>query len=376
MPLRRLLLVPFATALGPVALAGCTSDLPAPSVFLDSDGDDSGGDGGALTVDCGTVPLGAVGANFSHTVSASGGDGSYTWQAAGLPDGLSIDTGTGLVSGVPTTEGSYRVSLAVTDGAMEMGSAACDLDVNPQIVVDLGTGRALPCVIGGESAADFITPGTGNQTPPTCSAPGGRGNMDVPAGITLEPDCTTSGTLTETRYGTYVWMVEVNQSGATAYVPYCATQDAQDRGAYTIEVRHGGDDTTEKVLVPATGTFDDPAGLSFGESGDPLFTVRGCPTNPCFYAFSFTYDANPFADIMLGQDTRIDDMDGMPEGFTHELMAAGPWSDTDFNGRFGGRPWTFAVDMDYCMAGSMAECDPASNGDGELHFSVIMNPAP
>jgi hypothetical protein len=56
-------------------------------------------------------------AGTSVTVSPSvmpGGNGR-SWAASGLPPGMSINTGTGTITGTPTTAGGYTVRLTVTD---------------------------------------------------------------------------------------------------------------------------------------------------------------------------------------------------------------------------------------------------------------------
>jgi hypothetical protein len=64
----------------------------------------------------------AVGASVSLQLSASGGTAPYTWSATGLPAGLSISSA-GLISGSPTTAGSYSVTATATDSASKTGSA-------------------------------------------------------------------------------------------------------------------------------------------------------------------------------------------------------------------------------------------------------------
>jgi hypothetical protein len=68
---------------------------------------------------------GTVGVAVSLQIAASDGNGdSLGYTAANLPAGLSIDSGTGLISGIPTTAGTSSVTVAVSDG--RGGSASAD----------------------------------------------------------------------------------------------------------------------------------------------------------------------------------------------------------------------------------------------------------
>src|SRR6266853_3395058 len=71
----------------------------------------------------------SVGDPFSYQISASKNPTSY--DAIGLPPGLSIDTATGIISGAPTASGSYDVELSASN-SYGPGTATLTLDVFEQ----------------------------------------------------------------------------------------------------------------------------------------------------------------------------------------------------------------------------------------------------
>ncbi len=75
-----------------------------------------------LTLAGGTLASGTVGTAYSATVTASGGAGTKTYTASGLPGGLGISAA-GVISGTPTTAGTFTVAVTVTDTASPVQTA-------------------------------------------------------------------------------------------------------------------------------------------------------------------------------------------------------------------------------------------------------------
>jgi hypothetical protein len=76
-----------------------------------------------------TVSGTAVSLQIHATDSASGQ--TLTYSATGLPAGLSINTSTGLISGTPTTTGTYNVTVTAKDTTNATGSASFTWTVTP-----------------------------------------------------------------------------------------------------------------------------------------------------------------------------------------------------------------------------------------------------
>lgn len=62
---------------------------------------------------------------------------AFAWSATGLPSGLAIAVGTGVVSGSPTTVGTYSVTVTATDpsGAADSATFAWAVSVNSTVTV-------------------------------------------------------------------------------------------------------------------------------------------------------------------------------------------------------------------------------------------------
>ncbi|HEX2904440.1 MAG TPA: putative Ig domain-containing protein [Jatrophihabitans sp.] len=81
----------------------------------------SHGGTGAVSVSNPGSQSGTVGTATSLTLSASGGSAPYTWTASGLPNGLTISSA-GVISGTPTSAGSFSTTATAQDSTGATGS--------------------------------------------------------------------------------------------------------------------------------------------------------------------------------------------------------------------------------------------------------------
>jgi hypothetical protein len=89
------------------------------------------GGGGAVTVSNPGNQTSTVGTATSVQVSASDtAGGNLSYSATGLPNGLSINASSGLISGTPTATGTSNVTVTATDSTGPTGSTSFSWTVN------------------------------------------------------------------------------------------------------------------------------------------------------------------------------------------------------------------------------------------------------
>jgi hypothetical protein len=164
-----------------------------------------------------------------------------------LPDGLTI-TSDGVIRGTPTTAGTstIRVQVCDPDGpALCLVTKSLTLTVNPAPVPVTVSTLAPPLAVVGIPYVMPLTAsgGTGTRTWTVDS-----GNL--PAGLTLQPDGTITGTPTTPDYTLTTVRVTDSAAGTpnttTATLPMAAVQALQ---AYTAPVLSGTNDNLTLVVA-------------------------------------------------------------------------------------------------------------------------------
>jgi alpha-tubulin suppressor-like RCC1 family protein len=133
----------------------------------------------ALSVQTDTLPDARYGEPYAATLVGTGGATPYAWAASGLPEGLSLDTTTGLISGRPTVYGTYSAGVALTDKIGKTVTTSLSLAVTADaLTIRTDT---LPDARYGEPYAATLA-GTGGAIPYTWKVTG------LPAELSLDTD--------------------------------------------------------------------------------------------------------------------------------------------------------------------------------------------
>ena len=109
-----------------------------------------------LSVTTTSFPDGVIGTAYSATLAATGGKTPYSWSeisGGALPPGLTTASGTGMITGTPTSAGTYGPYVfQVTDENTTTATS------NPLTIVISGTATAVCAPAGSEGALTAATP--------------------------------------------------------------------------------------------------------------------------------------------------------------------------------------------------------------------------
>ena len=229
-----------------------------------------------------SLPAGTTDTAYSTTLNATGGTTPYSWSVnvGTLPAGLTLVASTGVISGTPTTAGTFSFTVEVKDAASNAGTKALSIVVAAQPPTITTT--ALPGASTGTAYSTTLQASEGTM-PYTWSVSAGA----LPAGLSL---AASTGVIsgTPTTAGTISFTVQVKDAAnstatkalsilvaTTAQPPLVTTTSlpgATSGTAYSTTVQASGGTTPYSWSVSA-GSL--PAGLSLGASTG---VISGTPT--------------------------------------------------------------------------------------------------
>ncbi|MCX6854571.1 MAG: putative Ig domain-containing protein [Verrucomicrobia bacterium] len=136
-----------------------------------------------------TLPGAVLSTSYSQTFAATGGTGPYTYIVSGgaLPDGLTLST-EGLLSGTPTSAGSFTFSIQAQDTLMVNGTRSYTFIV-ASTALAITTSATLPAGTQGGAYSQALA-GSGGTAGYTWSVTSGS----LPGGISLSSAGVLSGT--------------------------------------------------------------------------------------------------------------------------------------------------------------------------------------
>ena len=172
-----------------------------------------------------TLPNGEVTVAYSQTLAVSGGISPYTWtrSAGTLPGGLTLSAA-GVISGTPTTVGTFNFTVRVTDAAAKTATRALSITV---VAAPSVTTATLPNGIVGTAYSQALAASAGT-TPYTWSVSVGV----LPGGLALSATGIISGT--PTTVGTFNFTVRVTDAaGGTGVKALSITVTGRPPGAPT-----------------------------------------------------------------------------------------------------------------------------------------------
>jgi hypothetical protein len=162
------------------------------------------------------LPNGTIAALYDQTITASGGTNPYTYGSVGaLPPGLTL-SGSGQLSGFPTTAGCYTFTVNVTDAAGCPGLQSYTMSVSPA-----------------SAGMVFLT----NNLPPNAEFSSGSGSCNIQFGNGVVIKNVTLGSLTpsspppppggsQTYLFTGVATIDLSTDGGTTFTPKSAPANA------------------------------------------------------------------------------------------------------------------------------------------------------
>ena len=162
---------------------------------------------------------GNVGSTYSVQLTATGGTPPYTWSISGnLPPGLVLDATHGVISGTPSTAGTYPFTLTVTDNSGTTQSQNSSITINSVSSSGFGiTNVSFPSGVLGQPYQQLLTTSGGCVSPfspsPAFQVTAGA----LPGGLTIQTNSDFTRSIVGTPNATGVFNFTLTATDACAH---------------------------------------------------------------------------------------------------------------------------------------------------------------
>jgi phospholipase C len=252
-----------------------------------------------------SLPVATDNTAYSTTLSATGGTAPYSWtvSSGALPSGLTLSSA-GVISGTPTTAGSFTFTAKATDSSSPPKAFSDTYTMQVNLAVSPST---LPTAIDSTAYSTTLS-ATGGTAPYTWTVSSGS----LPSGFTLSSAGVLSGT--PTAAGTFKFTVEATDSsspknvGTESYAFHVNLEvspptltNATDGKAYSETLNAKGG-TAPYTWTLSAGAL--PSGLSLSSGG----VISGTTTaSPGKYSITVkvTDSSNPALTVSKGYNLTV-----------------------------------------------------------------------
>jgi hypothetical protein len=238
---------------------------------------------GPLTLLTTSMPNGAINETYTEYMKVSGGIPPYSFTVTGqLPVGLTLNSSSGLISGIPTLAGLTNAAISVTDSSWPTPQSLTSKPFSIRIwsLATIVTTATLPSVINNTAMTPVTLTAKAGTAPYAWSLFSGT----MPTGVTISTDGVISGT--PAVAGNYSFTIRATDSSATPFNanklfylhvgdPIQITTQSISYGAVGVpfsSTLYAANGVMPYTWLITSGTL--PAGLSFSAAG----IISGTPT--------------------------------------------------------------------------------------------------
>ncbi len=255
--------------------------------------------GGLAITSASNLPPGTVGALYSTTLTATGGQTPYTWSISGgsLPPGLALTPSTGAIGGTPITAATYNFSATVRDsvGTTQSQPFAIIVSGGGSTTGFRITNASFPNGVVGSAYQQLLATAGGCQTPFSPSPSFTVTSGSLPTGLSIQTnnlDTSRSIVGTAAASGTFSFTLTARDGcGNTASASFTILVGATPGSllmtanpasvAFTVQLGVANSPATQTVAINASGgTLTFTATVATASGGSWLISTPASGSTP------------------------------------------------------------------------------------------------